>query len=73
MDPEHIEAMMSWNAPRKLTDVISFVGLARHCRKFTEGYSVGKVEPRYTLKRPACELVVPYEAGEAWRGLHVNL
>ena len=26
---------------------------------FTEEYSVGKVEPMYRLRRPACELVVP--------------
>ena len=58
-DPEKIEAMMSWPASRKLTDVRSFVGLAGHCRKFNEGYFAGKVEPRYRLERNACELVVP--------------
>ena len=56
--PEKIEAMMSWLAPRKLTDVISFVGLAGHCRKSNEGYYAGKVESMYRLRKPACELVV---------------
>ena len=50
---------MSWITPRKLKYVISFVGLVGHCRKFTEGYSAGKVDPRYRLERPTCELIVP--------------
>ena len=58
-DPEKIEAMLSRPASRKLIDVRSFVGLAGHCKKFTEGYSTGKVEPRYRLERPTCELIVP--------------
>ena len=44
MYPKNIKAMMSWPAPRKLIDVRSFVGLAEHCWKFIEGYSVGKVK-----------------------------
>ena len=53
-DLEKIEAVMSWPAPRKLTYVRSFVGLAGHCKKFTEGYSAGKVEYMYRLRGPAC-------------------
>ena len=59
MDPENIESMMSWHTPRKLTDVISFVGLAGYCRRFIEGYYVGKVEYMYGLRRLACGLVDP--------------
>ena len=59
VDPKKIEAVMSWPAPRKLTIVRSFVGLAGYCKKFTEGYSADKVEPIYKLRKPACELVVP--------------
>ena len=59
VDPKRIEAIMSWPAPRKLIDVRYFVELAGYCRKFTEGYSVGKVEPMYRLKNHACELVIP--------------
>ena len=62
-DPEKIEAMMSRPASRKLIDVRSSMGLAGHCRKFTEGYSVGKVEPRYRLERPGSELIVPWRNG----------
>ena len=50
---------MSWSAPRKLTDLRYFVGLPVYYRRFTEGYSVGKVESMYRLRKPACELVVP--------------
>ena len=59
IDPENIEAMMSWPAPRKLTDVRHFVGLAGYCRRFTKGYFASKVESMYGLRKPACELVVP--------------
>ena len=59
VDPKKIEAMMSWSAPRRLTNVISFVGLARHCKKLNEGYFVGKVESMYWLRKLACEIVVP--------------
>ena len=58
-DLEKIEAMMSWPASRKLTDVRSFVGLARYCRKLTKEDSAGKVEPMYRMRNLACELVVP--------------
>ena len=59
VDPENLEAMMSWPAPRKLTCLQSFVGLAGYCRKFTEEDSAGKLEPMYRMRKPACELVVP--------------
>ena len=59
VDPEKIEAIMSWPAPRKMTDVRYFARLAGYCRKCIEGYSAGKVEPIYRLKRLACEILVP--------------
>ena len=58
-DLEKIEAMMNWPTPRNLTDVISFAGLAGCCRKITEEDFAGKVESKYGLRKPACELVVP--------------
>ena len=59
IDLEKIEAMMSWHAARKLTNVRSFMGLAGYCRRFTKAYSVGKVESMYRLRKHACELVAP--------------
>ena len=43
VDPEKIEVVMSWLARRNLTDVRYFVGLAGYYRRFTEGYSIGKL------------------------------
>ena len=59
VDPEKVESMMNWPTPRNLTDLRSFVGLVGYCRRFTEGYFVGKAESMYRLRKPACELVVP--------------
>ena len=59
IDPKKIEAMMSWPNPRKLKNVRSFMGLAGYCKRFTEGYSIGKVESMYRLRNPTYELVVP--------------
>ena len=36
VDPEKIEAMMSWPTPRNLIDIRSFVGLAGYCRKLNK-------------------------------------
>ena len=59
VDSERVEAIRSWPDPRKMIDARYFVGLGGYCRKFIEGYSVGKVEPRYSMERHACELLVP--------------
>ena len=39
VDPDKIDAIMSWPAPRKMIDVIYFVGLTGYLRKFIGGYS----------------------------------
>ena len=39
VDPERIEAIMSWSAPRKMTNVRYFMGLAGYYRRFIEGFS----------------------------------
>ena len=59
VDPENIEVMMSWPAPRKLTDLQSFVGLTGYYRRFIEEYFVGKIECMYELRKLAYELVNP--------------
>ena len=59
VDPEKIEAMMSWPTQKKLTDIRYFVGLAGYCKKLTKQYFASKVNPMYRLRKPTCELVVP--------------
>ena len=43
IDLEKIEAMMSWHAPRKLTNIRSFVGLAAYFRNITKEDYAGNV------------------------------
>ena len=59
VDTEKIKAMRSGPSPRKLTYVRPFVGLAGHCKRFTEEYYAGKVESMYKMRKPACEHVDP--------------
>jgi hypothetical protein len=39
MDPEKIEAIREWSAPKNVTKFISFMGLAVYYRRFIEGFS----------------------------------
>ena len=39
VDPEKIEAVISWKAPRNVTEIKSFLGLAGYYRRFIEGFS----------------------------------
>lgn len=39
VDPSKVEAVMEWTAPKSLTEIRSFLGLAGYYRKFIEGFS----------------------------------
>ena len=39
MDPEKVEAVMSWERPKLVFEIISFLGFARYYRRFIEDFS----------------------------------
>ena len=39
VDPMKIKAILEWPTPQNVTEVTSFMGLARYYRKFVEGFS----------------------------------
>jgi hypothetical protein len=39
MDLIKVQDVLSWNAPTSVGDILSFLGLARYYRRFTEGFS----------------------------------
>ena len=49
-DPEALEAVLTWKAPRMDTQLVSFLGFANYYREFIKGYA-DKVYPMQKLVR----------------------
>ena len=49
-DPEAVEAVLTWKAPRTDTQLLSFQGFANYYREFIKGYA-DKVYPMQKLMR----------------------
>jgi hypothetical protein len=39
INPDKIKTIIDWPTPRDVTDIISFMGLARYYRRFIKGFS----------------------------------
>ncbi|GJT27235.1 putative reverse transcriptase domain-containing protein [Tanacetum coccineum] len=53
VDPSKIEVVKDWKAPRTLTKVCSFLGLARYYRRFIENFS--KIAKSLTILTQKCK------------------
>ena len=49
VDPEKFEAVFNWQQPTNVSEIKSFLGLARYYRRFIEGFS--------KIARPMAELL----------------
>jgi hypothetical protein len=49
VDPSKVKDVLSWNTPQNVSDIKSFLGLARYYRRFIEGFS--------KISRPMTELL----------------
>ena len=49
-DPEAVEAVLTWKAPKTDTQLVSFLGFANYYREFIKGYA-DKIHPMQRLMR----------------------
>jgi hypothetical protein len=63
VDPSKVEDVLSWNAPMRVDDIQSFLGLAGYYRRFIEGFSkISKPMTELLEKDKKFEWTSAYEA-----------
>ena len=68
MDPEKVKAILSWEAPRSVKGVQSFIGFANFYRKFIQGFS-DVVRPMMSLVKKDTAFAWTAEADQAFEQL----
>ncbi len=65
MDPQKVQAILNWEAPRSVKGVQSFIGFANFYRKFIQGFSK-VVQPIISLVKKDATFVWTTEANQAF-------
>ena len=72
MDPEKVEAMMSWERPKSVFEILSFLGLAGYYRRFIEDFSL-LAAPMARLTRKEVKFDWDDRCEEAFQELKMRL
>ena len=68
MDPKNIKSVKDWPTPASVTDIRSFLGLARYYRKFIEDFSRIAC-PMTSLQKKASKLLWTAKCEEIFQKL----
>jgi len=72
VDPRKVEAVLKWERPTNVTEIWSFLGLARYYRRFIEGFST-IASPLTKLTRKEVRFVWSEECDTSFRELKERL
>ena len=72
VDPQKVNAIMEWSAPKTVTEVRSFLGLAGYYRRFVEGFS-NIALPLFKLMRKDAKFLWTTDCEESFQELKKRL